>query len=457
MTMQKTAKGFLRGLAAVMAAALAATALSGCQSGEGGGASEPTEVVKVGLLPELELGSRQMTVLSQSSGEDLKELDEDMKELYGLEIEFISVQWASLGEKTTQLVLGGTPPDIYYSRMRDFPLLPKKNILQPLDEILDFSLPIYAGTEEVRKDTMYNGQTYASCTQASVPNVMWYNEKLFREAALDTPRQYLERDEWNWNTMLTLAQELTDEAEGRYGLAMGRNTDLRMTTGKDVIMFDEQGNPQQQLNDKDILATMDFWNELGLGRYKVMSPELNPTELFKQGKIGMMVGGSYLVSQFADMSQSNEVNFVPFPKYPDADDYYNWGTYTSLSIPRGAQNINAARAFIYAFQYMSSAYYVDISDDEFLTQRVAQEKEKKTANYGYDEEDFAMEEFMRTNVKCNLNPAERVNGYTDYFDWVVAQTVRNEGTAYQTVLAEHEPWLQDFVDTYNKEVLGISE
>ena len=188
-----------------------------------------------------------------------------------------------------------------------------------------------------------------------------------------------------------------------------------------------------------------------------MSPEHNPTELFKQGKIGMMVGGSYLVSQFADMSQSNEVNFVPFPKYPDADDYYNWGTYTSLSIPRGAQNINAARAFIYAFQYMSSAYYVDISDDEFLTQRVAQEKEKKTANYGYDEEDFAMEEFMRTNVKCNLNPAERVNGYTDYFDWVVAQTVRNEGTAYQTVLAEHEPWLQDFVDTYNKEVLGISE
>ena len=218
MTMQKTAKGFLRGLAAVMAAALAATALSGCQSGEGGGASEPTEVVKVGLLPELELGSRQMTVLSQSSGEDLKELDEDMKELYGLEIEFISVQWASLGEKITQLVLGGTPPDIYYSRMRDFPLLPKKNILQPLDEILDFSLPIYAGTEEVRKDTMYNGQTYASCTQASVPNVMWYNEKLFREAALDTPRQYLERDEWNWNTMLTLAQELTDEAEGRYPL-----------------------------------------------------------------------------------------------------------------------------------------------------------------------------------------------------------------------------------------------
>lgn len=425
--------------------------LTGCQSDNN---KPPAQKVKVGLLPEIEIDSKKLTVLSQSSAEDLKQLAADMKSLYGLEIEFLSVQWASLGEKVTQLVLGGTPPDIYFSRMRDFPILPKKNILQPLDEILDFSLPIYTNTEENRKDCMYEGKSYASCTAGGIPNVIWYNEKLFKEAALESPRESLKKGTWDWNTMLNMAKELTDSSKEQYGLAMGRILDLRMTTGKDVVMFDENGEPQQLLNDKDILAVMDFWNEIGLGKYKVLCPELTPTELFKQGKVGMMVGGSYLVSQFADMSKDNTVNFVPFPKYPGVEDHYNWGTYVSLSIPKGAKNVNAARAFIYAYQYLSSAGHVDISNDSFLKGKVEEDKQRKIQQYGYDDDDFEIENYMAKNIKLNLNPCERVNGYADYFDWVIAATIRNEGTEYQTLLEEHKPWLQDFIDTYYKEVLG---
>lgn len=109
---------------------------------------------------------------------------------------------------------------------------------------------------------------------------------------------------------------------------------------------------------------MEFWRQLSVGKYNVYSPELNPLEQFKQGKIGMMIDGLWLAnSQLTDMMKDNAVNFAPLPKYPKADKTYQWAAYNALSIGKDAKNIEGAKAYIYAYIYSANVSQEERSKD----------------------------------------------------------------------------------------------
>lgn len=220
-------------IAAVLCAALLTAGLSACGTPDGGGESSPKSAASG--LPEVTVTDKKITVLSQSNADSFTQTTELVKGLYGVEPEYISVAWTDLGTKVAQLVLGGTPPDVYFSRTRDFPLLAKKNVLEPLDDILDFSHTMFEGCEANLAEVSFENKIYAAPTRGNVGHVLWYNESLFKAAGLETPRELYEKGAWDWNSYLNAAIELTDANEGIYG--------RRGTSCPGLVAYDRQGCP----------------------------------------------------------------------------------------------------------------------------------------------------------------------------------------------------------------------
>ncbi len=407
-------------------------------------------------LPKVNVTEKKLKILCQS---DVSGEVERANAIFGCELEYepTTVAWTDLGTKLAQMVLGGTPPDVYYSRERDFPLLAKKDLLEPLDDIFDFSGFLFEGCEYTLTGCMYDGKHYAAPARGSFGHVMWYNEKLFKEAGLETPRELYAQGKWDWNAYLNAALEITDKDNGIYGGSGLRALDWWLTTGKDVLTFDENGLPISQLRDPDIMAAMEFWRQLSVGKYNVYSPELQSVELFKTGKIGMMIDGIWLAnSQLTDMMIDNSANFAPMPKYPGADKTYQWANYNALSIGKDAANVEGAKAFIYSFLIASNTSK-EYKDSIPALKTVSEKNKAKQLECGWDDADFAMYETMQKEIGLSFCPSERVTGYTDYIEWVCCTPMRNTGVSWQTELEVQEEWINDIVNTYKEDVLGIKE
>ena len=428
-----------------------------CACGPAPDSSNPTVSNSGGTaqgLPTVNVTESKLKILCWS---DLSGDVQKANEVFGtnMVLEPTTVAWADMPTKLAQMVLGGTAPDVYYSRDVDFPLLAKKELLEPLDDIFDFSGFLFEDCDYSQSRCAYNGKNYAAAARGSIGHVMWYNEKLFKEAGLETPRELYEQGKWDWDAYLNAAIEITDADQGIYGGAGMRALDWWLMTGKDVLTFDENGVPSSNLRDSDIVKAMDFWRELSVGKYNVYCPEGSPQELFKAGKIGMMIDGLWLAnSTLTDMMKDNSANFAPMPKYPGADKHYQWGNYNALSIGKGAQNIEGAKAYIYYFLITSNASLE--YKESIPTVKALLEKNKQTQiDNGWDDADFAMNTEINTNIGKSFAPSERVTGYTDYVEWVCCKPIRDTGVSWESQLAIHEEWLNDIMLTYMEDVLGM--
>lgn len=92
-----------------------------------------------------------------------------------------------------------------------------------------------------------------------------------------------------------------------------------------------------------------------------------------------------------------------------------------------------------------------------MLKEVDEKTRQQRIDCGWDEKDFAMQKVLETDIGLSFSPSERVAGYTDYVEWVCASSLRNTGVSWQTTLEIQEEWMQDLIDTYMEDVLGIKE
>lgn len=81
------------------------------------------------------------------------------------------------------------------------PALIKKNIITPLEEYIDFSSNLWESIYELNSEYRVGGKFYCAIPSEQKTIVVWYNKEIFEENGQKTPLEYLNEDNWNWNTM----------------------------------------------------------------------------------------------------------------------------------------------------------------------------------------------------------------------------------------------------------------
>ncbi|MBI3974417.1 MAG: sugar ABC transporter substrate-binding protein [Chloroflexi bacterium] len=231
-------------------------------------------------------------------------------------------------EKALALMAAGTPPDVYWNRVRWsqtlirregtlvdlLPLMKRDKITQ--DDFWPSAVNAYS----------YKGAFYGLPTSAS-SNAVYFNKNHFRQAGVPFPDELEKQGKWNWDSLLDAAKKLTrvDSAtsEKRYGF--NRPSGLVLSV---QYMWQNGGKPfsddrtQCLLNSKESVGGVQFITDLVL-KHQVTPTVENPDKAdFRTSlKVAMEQAGRYILPSIVPALQSGSLDagMVVAPKGPKKD------------------------------------------------------------------------------------------------------------------------------------------
>ena len=332
------------------------TCLTGCGK-KGGKKNDPIDPEQGKVtggekgLPEVTITSDKVVICGGPS--NVQTYIDLLKEVYELDAEFISVGYNEYTTRFATLVLSGDSPDVGYYRpdQADFPRYIINNLVQDAGQYVDVSDSFYDPVRDLLDATKYQGGYYMMPYVLEQSQTLFYNEKLFRDAGLETPWELYLKDEWTLDKLQEYAIELTEVgADGvptRYGFCFCRPFGILYTTGKALGSFDpETGAVINNRRDPAFAKAMKYATDW-ITKYKCTPPNMEETLgwLAIDKAAIVFAQNFYSVQACVQLAQEGNLGIAPMARMADVDGYYARGECLSWWLVEGAKNPGGAIAF----------------------------------------------------------------------------------------------------------------
>lgn len=434
-------------LFAIVLALLMLTTVAACGDGgkkeetDGEGYVDESQI----KLPELEIDSDKVYMLTWEDPSVLTTpsaymytVNEKLKQEYGVSLEYIRTTNTEIETKAAQLVLSGNSPDMITLRDRDYPNFALKKIAQPWDTYMDFTEPVFEGAKEVNDKFRIDGKVYRFFNTYFNNGYTWYWVKDFEDLGLKTPRQLYYDGEWTWSKLEEYAKTLTvkDSAGTVSKYGVGFEAVMHLVTGETYVTMNSDGTYNNNLSSSKLADFFNFASRLGY-ESKVRPIIGSCSELFKQGKVSMLVFEQYYgANHLLNERLAGDVEFAPIPKWEGADKYYTPGKGTGAWLAYGAKNPEEAVAFMAIWRLCSGKI------DPVV---IEAQKKRDTALAGCDEEDFKLIDEMNDPAKFEI-----IATLDDGFGvtWSTADRITFE----KNVMWYNKPWataIQEYTPSLN--------
>lgn len=415
-------------------------------------------------MPSRDVEDKVITYYSWYSLEDelnadsygAKSLYNIMQKEYGITFKQVAVgthenYWSTLAT----LIASGNAPDIVkLPNWNSYPAPESMDLLQPLDDYIDFDQPLWDDTKEIREANKWNGKTYIGYAWEQLQTWFFYNKQMFKDYGLSnkTPYDYWKEDNWTWETMEELANQFVKkDASGevvQWGFAM-QNCDLLASTGLELV--DSQGN--FNIKDPKVASLMNMIYDMSSAGTGSLAP-FDAVNQFKNGKVAMCTTTAYtMLYELNDMRLAGNLGWVPLPKMNSDSEHYNQTrTEPGFAICKGAKNPEAAALFIEMHKWYYTGYSFDSSMPR-AQQNACMKEYKIGKNYLEEDKRLSEEEIEYTmqfinekykNISINWQGwlgTQMVPGYDE-----VSQGLAN----WSTTLEKVYPASQATINSYLK-------
>lgn len=243
-----------------------------------------------------------------------------------IHVHFFMVPGSSYADKLQLMLASRTAPDVMRADRYYFPALARKEYFYPLDALvarekpgfLDDFLPL------VLDEGRWDGKLYAlNVLFGSV--MVYYNKKLFEAAGMTDPYQLYKKGEWNWETFVENAKDLTERANGRtsqYGANMvpfPMYASVVWNHGGDILNKDM--TRMTIAEDEGAIRGFQEYADLRWKHKCVPTPADNALSpfTFESGKIAMNWGWAGDSPRYRKNIKSFEWDIVPTPSGPTGD------------------------------------------------------------------------------------------------------------------------------------------
>ncbi len=344
--------------------------LTACGKKGDGNKGDSDEGYEVGA--DNELGMPAVTVKSNKvtmclTGDLTERYRNMLKDVYELEVDVTAVHYNEYTTKFATLVLSGDAPDVgsYRPDSADFPRYIVNNLVDDVNQYVDLSHKFYDPIRDLLDATTYQGGNYMMPYTLQQSQTMFYNEKLFRDAGLETPWELYLKDEWTLDKLQEYAIEMTEMgADGvptRYGLGMCRAFGMLYTVGIPMGEFDaETGAVINNTSDPAIARSMKYLSDW-VNVYQCTPPQLEDTiNWLSDGRIAMVFAQNfYSNAAVVSLAQEGNLGIVPMARDAQTDGYYARGEVLSFWLVKGAKNPGGAIA-------LWNAYILDAQEQGHL-------------------------------------------------------------------------------------------
>lgn len=272
-----------------------------------------------------------------------KNLDALM-EKHNFKMEYIAIDFGEYQEKVTASLLAGEPIGdiVRLGKNYTIPALVKQDLLWPVDE---YTKNVRAFDQLATNEIFtYEGRGYGfSETRGNLVQGIFYNRTLMNQLGVKPLQDYVNEDNWNWDTFVQVAKDANKDTnnDGKldtWGLANASLIERALYSNNTGLT---KGN-KQILDDPATLESLNFVSRLVTE--KVARPTeggdwTEPGQFFRQGNTLMYAGALYELGGIQTDMPDFDIGFVPFPKGPNATDFHSFeGSYQALAIPKAVSN-----------------------------------------------------------------------------------------------------------------------
>lgn len=364
-----------------------------------------------------------------------------------LKIEVEVVPWANLTNTLAAKVLGNNSPDMFAIGVETTPFLVRQNYFDSVWDYINMNDALWEDVKDVNLMAFgRDGKQYAATpSEPGYTRGIIYNKVLFDDNDLEYPFDLYRKNQWTWDAMFDAAREINvdsshdGELEVR-GLSAPDFTFgmIVSSTGTDFVKYGPDGEIVNNLQDSLIQRAADFTYKIGT---ELTYDEENWmwVNRFAQNRIGMVVGHPWemISGPVLDMKKAGNVGWAPFPRDPQADEYYHQGQTFFYFMPKNGGNHEGVAAWLYFQRYM------DLNPSPVFERN---RKELALETWGWTEEEYY---FIYEEIYDDLIPVFAVGERVPDFDrqaylWGMPFTHR-----WSATVEEVNPSFQASIDAFN--------
>lgn len=343
-------KKTLKTIALFLMAALVIVSCIGCGNNK---KKKPGEVLSGELeltMPEYDLGDNKSVKVLSHDASVFSKAKEAFEQAYSGTFEVDVVPFDNLKTKFVNGIMSNDAHDL----ARSFSTaIVKRNFIVPVTDYIDINTNLWENMLPLMDSWKYNNKYYNAFVAQECTTCWWYNAEIFEEYGEKTPVEYLNEDNWTWDTMRDLAKRLTIDKDGdgaidQYGACLEQPWNLLTSTGRMFLDYDENGNAKNALTGERVTRTMNFYQNLSV-KDKVLGG--NETQ-FIQGKVAMLQSAMWIAVKFPEQKEAGTFHIMPDPKDPLADKYYIPDFSYNWVIPAGAKNPKGAAALLCTARFL---------------------------------------------------------------------------------------------------------
>lgn len=318
-------------------------------------ATNETEPKNETSTPEMDfdMGGRTIKVvawwnmeMTDSNPDNIQRIEnlEALKKKHNFNIEYISIDFGEYQEKVVASLMAGEPLGdiVRLGKSYAIPALTKQDLLWPVDE--------YTKNDKVfnQKTTnqymQYEGRGYGFTEdQSSFISGIFYNRTLMQELGMKPLQEYVDEDQWNWDTFIEVAKKANKD----------RNNDGKLDTWGlaqrgllEPVLYSNEASltngDKQNLDDPKTKEALSFVSRMAteqVGRASEGGDWTEPATFFRQGNTLMYSGAMYEIEGIKTDMQDYDIGFLPFPKGPSATAYHSGESqYQALTIPKAVEH-----------------------------------------------------------------------------------------------------------------------
>jgi len=273
-----------------------------------------------------------------------KENLEQLMKKHNFKVEYVAIDYGEYQQKVTASLLAGEPIGdiVRLGKTYTIPTLVKQDLLWPIDQ---YAKNANAFNQKTTYEHMqYEGKGYGFTeNQANNVQGIFYNRTLMNKLGLKPLQEYVNEDNWNWDTFIQVVKEANKDTnnDGKldvWGLANSSLMDHALYSNNTGLT----DGGKQNLDNPATLEALNFISKLATE--KAARPTeggdwTEPGQFFRQGNTLMYAGALYELGGLKTDMPDYEIGFVPFPKGPSASEYHSAeALYQSLTIPKSVPN-----------------------------------------------------------------------------------------------------------------------
>ena len=271
------------------------------------------------------------------------------EDVYGGKINYVQTTSEDKFSKLASMILAGDDVDMFPYEWDALPNGVTKNQYDPLDPYFeDMGMNedgLWDDMEDVIDMFEYKGEHYVVPFTISDPLLVTYSRKMVQAEGLEDPYTLYENGEWDWDAFMNMMETFVANApsgDTRYGINGWFGQAMIQSTGHTVINYDN-GVFSNNIDDPEI------------EKAELLMQDIASKHLYRNEWLGNFPDDqSTLFYAMADwaLSASNAKNpdldlmVVPFPKSPDADDYYLCCNYGARMLVKNSKKGKAVATYI---------------------------------------------------------------------------------------------------------------